>query len=64
MTYIAVCAQELRLARELVDIAVEPMMLEALPPDFLADLRRELLRELAWTARGREQLGKVLGSWS
>jgi hypothetical protein len=64
MTYLAVSAEELRVARELVESGVEPMMLEALPPDFLEDVRRDLLGELIWTARGREQLGKVLGSWS
>ncbi len=63
-TYVAVSAEELRIAKELIEIAVEPMMMEALPPDFLEDVRRELLRELIWTARGREQMGKVLGSWS
>lgn len=64
MTYLAVSAEELRVARELVEVAVEPMIMEALPPDFLADVRRELLAELIWTARGREQMGRVLGSWS
>ncbi|MBL9024540.1 MAG: hypothetical protein JNL21_20260 [Myxococcales bacterium] len=61
-TYVAVSVEELRIAKELIEIAVEPMMMEALPPDFLEDVRRELLRELIWTARGREQIGKVLGS--